>query len=476
MTASPNLQTETRVQATTPAQWASFIGRQPWFAGRIDSPEVFLAETVPCFDDVVVAVVAMEHGGELREFCLPVCVDDAVSDLGRIQGDLADALESVRARRAWLRFALEGVGYEQGERRLEVQRTWKPELPSGLHTHRSDAQERTIIHDEQVELTVFRRFSRSPQPTVELGCFIAEREELAETSPFVGFVRYEDERGLADIAQLELRYPSSTSVWHEAYRALGEHIDGPEQFNEFTTVARRVGADLRDLHGALCSPSTRFGFSPLVVNEDDIAAWRESISAACERGLDRLIATHRSIELPGALEERVRQLCGRSRELHTHINSLFFGLGGAAGQRGRHHGSLDLRKAVRTPTGAYCFRNLGALHAGLRRLDSPLRDLASLLRSLSQLVADHASPDDPAWSSARRWERETRAALLNGYLGDGETVATPWAPPTPQRFLRLLTLFELEAALREFDFDLSQRPACAWIGLQGVLDAVDGRR
>jgi maltose alpha-D-glucosyltransferase/alpha-amylase len=68
---------------------------------------------------------------------------------------------------------------------------------------------------------------------------------------------------------------------------------------------------------------------------------------------------------------------------------------------------------------------------------------------------------------AQAWAAEVRAAFLSAYAAEAQHAAL-YTALTPGR--GLLGLFELEKALYELRYELSNRPTWAGIPLQGILE------
>ena len=109
-----------------------------------------------------------------------------------------------------------------------------------------------------------------------------------------------------------------------------------------------------------------------------------------------------------------------------------------------------------------------------RAKQSPLRDVAGMLRSFSYV--EHSAlravvHDEVEYAKlaplARAWTRQVREAFLSAYDAEARG-ATLYAALTPGQ--GLLGLFELEKALYELRYELSNRPTWAGIPLQGILE------
>jgi trehalose synthase-fused probable maltokinase len=93
-----------------------------------------------------------------------------------------------------------------------------------------------------------------------------------------------------------------------------------------------------------------------------------------------------------------------------------------------------------------------------RQKRSPLRDVAGMLRSFSyvaaagEILGTRAMPED--------WESRARAAFLQGYF---RAVDPALLPPGQDSTEKLLSVFELEKAVYELNYEINNRPD--WVGI-----------
>jgi maltose alpha-D-glucosyltransferase/alpha-amylase len=109
-----------------------------------------------------------------------------------------------------------------------------------------------------------------------------------------------------------------------------------------------------------------------------------------------------------------------------------------------------------------------------REKTTPLKDVAGMLRSFAYAAATLAMEAgktlDPATRELRvaRWERDVRAAFLEGYLASADEEHPAFLPEEPAHVRQLIALFEAEKAFYELAYELNNRPAWAWIPMRGI--------
>ena len=118
----------------------------------------------------------------------------------------------------------------------------------------------------------------------------------------------------------------------------------------------------------------------------------------------------------------------------------------------------------------------GRSFAERRAKQSPLRDVAGMLRSFSYAglsallqVVPTAEARAALLPFVTQWQREVRHAFLDAYDGvaGGRGLYVDF-----EEGRGLLGLFELEKALYELRYELNNRPDWVAIPLQGILDLV----
>jgi maltokinase len=103
-----------------------------------------------------------------------------------------------------------------------------------------------------------------------------------------------------------------------------------------------------------------------------------------------------------------------------------------------------------------------------RQKNSPLRDVAGMLRSFS--YATSASAIQRSLPAPGDFERRAREMFLERYLAEVDSALLPAGDAA---ILNLLSIFELEKAIYELQYELDNRPDWLAIPVAGITRLLD---
>jgi maltokinase len=217
----------------------------------------------------------------------------------------------------------------------------------------------------------------------------------------------------------------------------------------FLDRVARLGEVTAELHNTLASDLGDPAFCPEDPSNESLAL----ITATVDEEIVRLFMT-----MPEE-DERLAPLVDRREEVRQQLHILSHV--GSAGRVIRTHGDLHLGQTLLRDDDWMILDFEGEPSRTLterRRKQSPLRDVAGMLRSFAyavnaaELLLGAAVPPD--------WEEQARKRFLDGYL---DTVDAILLPAGDAAIGRLLAMFELEKAVYELRYELDNRPE--WVGI-----------
>ena len=235
----------------------------------------------------------------------------------------------------------------------------------------------------------------------------------------------------------------------------GELADRP-----IIELAGRLGARTAELHRAFATPTDDPAFAAEPVGPEVLRAWGEDVRATVERALDGL--DHGTPNLAPA-KEQAHRLLARRQEVLDEVDRLLPSKIDAV--RTRFHGDLHLGQILIAEDDAFIIDFEGEPMRSLaerREKNSPLRDVAGMLRSFAYAAATVGRDQGNAAEQARlqAWVKAVSDAFLDSYwrtIGD-----CPSVPADRADALRLLRLFLLAKAAYEVNYELANRPE--WVG------------
>jgi maltose alpha-D-glucosyltransferase/alpha-amylase len=249
-------------------------------------------------------------------------------------------------------------------------------------------------------------------------------------------------------------------------------------------AASLLGQCTAEMHLALASSADVQAFVPEPMSADDLVRDAERIESQIKSTFEALKIKLASLDdastdIAALLLSRRPELLDRARSIAKLVPS---------GQRIRIHGDYHLGQTLRTvaensPTAAGDFVLIDFEGEPARPIEerrkkqSPLRDVAGMLRSFSYVAW---SALDPAVRSAQEnadvdrlsawaewWQNTASARFLQAY--ENTAAKNPILLPEPELAEALLKIYLLEKALYEVLYELNNRPAWLRIPMKGIL-------
>jgi maltose alpha-D-glucosyltransferase/alpha-amylase len=363
----------------------------------------------------------------------------------------------------------------------------------------------SIRFGERYVLKLVRRIWPGPSHEVEMGRFLTERAHFTRVPRLAGTIDIRATSGdTAVAAVLHAFVPHQMDGWRQALGELERYFEnaiawdgGDAQIDRaielsgasIPEVARRtvggalesastLGRRTAELHLTLASDAARSEFGSATTD----TAWIDALAARARRQAEATLAAVSAAgdrTAPNVLP-LIEALSASRDRLMTTIDDLA-GRVPAGLQLTRIHGAYDLGQVLLSEGDFVIidFEGDPALPmAERRRLNTPLRDVANMVRSFQYgagvgltarlTIAPQQADRLPAW--ARWWHTWTTASFLGAYRATAAGAA--FLPAETRGLEALVRLLLIEQSLTEIRRELAARPEYVWIPVQSVIDLV----
>lgn len=377
----------------------------------------------------------------------------------------------------------------------------------------------SILYEEQLILKLFRRLQPGENPDVEIGRFLTEVAHFPRIAPFLGEIAVTAPNGeKTTVAMLQGLVANEGDGWQwflaqlsgffASVAALPEppkaskpsflNDRGPDQearehAGPSLEAAALLGRRTAEMHLALATPTSDPAFAAEPFTSEDLARDAHRIDDQITSTLEALkikLSTLKDLTADDAA-----LLLSRRIDLLARANAITAST--ATGQRIRIHGDYHLGQTLRTvnsaqepttqsgkDTGDFVLLDFegepARLLAERRQKQSPLKDVAGMIRSLSyaaysgldQFLSSNSDLMRGPGSESRTewaifWQNSTSSEFLRAYR---ETIAVnPTLLPPSRQSQALLEAYMLEKALYELLYELNNRPSWLQIPLAGIL-------
>jgi trehalose synthase-fused probable maltokinase len=316
-----------------------------------------------------------------------------------------------------------------------------PARPMGVEQSNS-----SVVFGDETVLKLFRRLEPGINPELELLRFLT-RVEYRNIAPLQGWYEYDGRSLQATLGVAQRFFKDAVGGWE---LALEQIRTDPAAF---LMQLGSLGTVTAELHNALASDPTDPAFAAEEPSTEALALLTATIDENIERAF---------VRLPD--DERVAAIAGRGQDVRERISMRAqVGVGGRAI---RTHGDYHLGQTLHMATGWLIidFEGEPARPLYERRMKaSPLRDVAGMLRSFAYatsavaIMHDHPAPG--------QFEDRARQTFLEHYFA---AIEPSLLPAGESAIVNLLSIFELEKAIYELQYELDNRPDWLPIPVAGI--------
>ncbi|HYG69371.1 MAG TPA: putative maltokinase, partial [Anaeromyxobacteraceae bacterium] len=361
----------------------------------------------------------------------------------------------------------------------------------------------SIRFDDRMILKLFRKTEPGRNPDLELGVFLTEEARYPNAPPALGCVEWRPDGGEPHaLAILQGFVPNEGEAWTHVLGlvqrflaeaalggappppaprpGLGPDLAAAEPPGALRALApgslaaaALLGRRTAELHLALAS-GTGDAFRPEPFSKAD----RERLHARVRDSVARTFAALRGRlgTLEPAVRERAEAVLAGGATLEARLRRA--DLRPLAALRTRTHGDYHLGQVLWTGDDFVVIDFEGEPArpiAERREKDSPLRDVAGMMRSfhyashqgLATFVARHPEADAPrAAGWAALWHAWMTATFLRAYLDVARHGSA--VPADPDELRDLLELYLVEKAVYELRYELNNRPDWVALPLEGL--------
>ena len=257
-----------------------------------------------------------------------------------------------------------------------------------LQSRRGSAEQSntSLIYGDSFILKLFRRLQPGENPDAEIGRFLTDVAHFEHIAPFAGELVYTPATGEATtVALLQGLVANEGDGWTWTLQQIDRLNAGDEAARpNYLANAKLLGQRTGEMHRGLATPTDNAAFAAE-------ATTSEALGKDADRLVDQITAALQAVRariatLPEDLLTPAATLIARREHLHQVANRLRALDPRKAGVRLRIHGDYHLGQVLRTADDFVLLDFEGEPARSLeerREKQSPLRDVAGMLRSFS---------------------------------------------------------------------------------------------
>jgi maltose alpha-D-glucosyltransferase / alpha-amylase len=329
----------------------------------------------------------------------------------------------------------------------------------------ADQSNTSLVLGEAILLKVYRRIEAGLNPELELVAFLTEEAGFSHVPPLAGYAEMVTATaGTSTVAVAQAFVADGADAYETVAESLTAAHLGSGVADPAGVVDAAVAADLgrltAELHLALMDARGIPDFEPRPASRDELRSWARTARLALSRAID--VST-------GEAARVLRDLAPRIAAELTVFEAL-----PSPPLVSRVHGDYHLGQILIAPDGfgIVDFEGEPARPIEERRAhQSPLRDVASMLRSLDHVGrsagrradARHDGPVRDPGFDLDAWLRLARTRFLDAYEAELRRAGSPLIVDPD-----LIRAFEIEKECSEFVYAATYLPSWSWAPTEGM--------
>jgi maltokinase len=309
-----------------------------------------------------------------------------------------------------------------------------------------DQSNSSIVFDDELVLKVFRKLEPGVNPELEMLRFLTEHR-FPSVAPLRGWYEYDGAALATTLGVAQEFLPDARGGWELALDEIGPDPGG------FLERLGSLGTVTAEMHNVLGSDAGDPAFSPEEPSHEALSL----LTATVDEDIERIF-----VRLPD--DDRLAPIAGRGQDVRERLATR--AQIGIAGRVIRTHGDYHLGQTLYTARGWVILDFEGEPARPLperRQKRSPLRDVASMLRSFAYVTS--AAELHRGQHVPNDFEQRARATFLEHYFA---SVDPTLLPAGEAAVMNLLSIYELEKAIYELRYELDNRPDWISIPVAGI--------
>ena len=325
----------------------------------------------------------------------------------------------------------------------------------------------SVVLGDVLLLKGYRRIQPGLNPDLELTAYLSEEARFPGVPRLAGYAEViSRDGGAATVAMLQAYIAGAEDAYEQTAEFLAglAAAPGSVSIDWATEVAEDLGTLVAGLHAALASPpGDAPDLAPRDATHDELAAWRTDVHRQLNRAIEATATANPAI---------AADLRRWASEIAARV-SRFEALA-TAPRVMRIHADLHLGQVLVADDGYRLIDFEGDPLRPIedrRRPDSPLRDVASLLRSFDHVARSArrraerraGGPLEPPGLDLDAWVERARSRFLTAYA---RSLRSPGAPSPLD--LDLLDAFEVAKGVHELVHAATVLPGSLWAPHEGM--------